>query len=198
MQFLTVDVPVCLSIRVCFSFCRSFARRRAVLGNRLTEFPKAQSWRPHQELESQPSLQTPRNTNTVQWRALACSITAVCGLRVCSCTMLVGLVSFHPCVWVWVPDSISPDGCPPDMRVLPISTARHFLHAQGGSHHLFPRISLFPSPWGEPSPWPRKHRKYKAPKKFFTSAPKLIYTVILWYSFGGATPPPPRGGTVTL
>ena len=36
--------------------------------------------------------------------------------------------------------------------------------------------------------WPKKHRKYEAPKL-------MIYTVILRYSFGGATPPPPlRGG----
>jgi hypothetical protein len=33
---------------------------------------------------------------------------------------------------------------------------------------------------------------YKAP-----NAPKLIYTVILWYSFVVQPLPPPRGGTVT-
>ena len=52
-----------------------------------------------------------------------------------------------------------------------------------------------PPPRGEPSPWPRKHRKYQAPK-----APKLIYTVILWYRFvvQSPPPPPPRGGGPSL
>ena len=46
--------------------------------------------------------------------------------------------------------------------------------------------------------WPKKHRKYWAPKKIFykaPKAPKLIYTVILWYSFVvQSPPPPPKGG----
>ena len=56
-----------------------------------------------------------------------------------------------------------------------------------------------PPPLGDPPPgnppplmggggvtWPKKQGKHqapKAPKKFFYKAPKLIYTVILWYSF---------------
>ena len=44
--------------------------------------------------------------------------------------------------------------------------------------------------------WPKKHRKYQAPmapKKIFYEALKLMYTVILWYSFVVQipTPPPP-------
>ena len=37
------------------------------------------------------------------------------------------------------------------------------------------------------------------PKKIFHKAPKLIYTVILWYRFVVQPPPPPRlgGGGVT-
>ena len=33
-------------------------------------------------------------------------------------------------------------------------------------------------------------------KDNFYKAPKLIYTVILWYSFVVQSPPPLRGGTV--
>ena len=44
--------------------------------------------------------------------------------------------------------------------------------------------------------WPKKHRKYWAPKKEncykAPKAPKLIYTVMLRYSF--VRPPPPEGG----
>ena len=64
-----------------------------------------------------------------------------------------------------------------------------------------------PPPFNPPPPggtvtWPKKHRKYqapKAPKKMFYRVLKLIYTVILWYSFvvRFQPPPPPRGGRVT-
>ena len=50
-----------------------------------------------------------------------------------------------------------------------------------------------PPQGGEPSPWPRKHRKYQAPKAaketFYKAlkAPKLIYTRLV------VRPPPPPG-----
>ena len=47
-------------------------------------------------------------------------------------------------------------------------------------------------PLGGTVTWPRKHRKYKAPKK----APKLLCTVILWYRFVVQSPPQ-GGGPVT-
>ena len=52
----------------------------------------------------------------------------------------------------------------------------------------------FPTPWGGMVTWPNKHRKYVAPKKNFYKAPKLIYTVILWYRFVVQCPPPFGGG----
>ena len=52
-----------------------------------------------------------------------------------------------------------------------------------------------PLGWGTIT-WPKKQRKYWAPKKIFYKAPKLIYTVILWYSFVVQNWSPPRGGTV--
>ena len=48
-------------------------------------------------------------------------------------------------------------------------------------------------PGGGTVTWPKKHRKYKAAK-----APKLIYTVILWYSFVVQSPPAPQGGEPSL
>ena len=81
-------------------------------------------------------------------------------------------------------------------KTMPYGVPGHPLssNSQSKVFHRSPPPPLTPPPggWGT-VPWPQKHRKYWVPK-----APKLIYTVMLWYSFVVQLPPPPRGGgTVT-
>ena len=60
---------------------------------------------------------------------------------------------------------------------------------------LSPPLCNLPPPWGGGTvTWPKKHKKILGAKENFYKAPKLIYTVILWFSFVVQPPPPPGGG----
>ena len=55
-----------------------------------------------------------------------------------------------------------------------------------------------PPPRGGTVTLAQKAQEILGGKEIFYKAPKLIYTVILWYRFVVRPPTPPKGGTVTL
>ena len=55
-----------------------------------------------------------------------------------------------------------------------------------GLHLSVFQLGHIPPQGGGTVTWPRQHRKYQAPK--------LIYTVMLWYRFVVQSPPPGGGG----
>ena len=82
---------------------------------------------------------------------------------------------------------------------------RCYIYAPPPPLEISPLLKPRPPHRGEPSPWPRKHRKYYTPEHFYNApkVPKVVYIVMLWYcdtlmvQICGA-PPFQTGGTVTL